>query len=118
MSIAAVTLALGLWPTHSVAVYVAGAVFGGSYIALTGVLIIWASQVAPGQEAAGTAALFITLAAGRAVGAFLFGVLLELSNPTPVFVLAAALASCSAVPAMLNTSADTVRELAAGRQGR
>ncbi|MFC8302982.1 hypothetical protein ACFUCV_04765 [Specibacter sp. NPDC057265] len=46
--------------------YLGGTLFGGSYVALGGVLIAWAAATLPGREPAGTAALFIVLVLGQA----------------------------------------------------
>ena len=40
-------------------------VFGGAYISLTGVLILWARRVAPGTAGAATSILFIAFALGK-----------------------------------------------------
>lgn len=93
------TLVVGVAPSVPVTVYAGGAVFGASYVALSGVLIVWSTKVLPDQAAAGTAALFIALALGQAAGAVLIGSLLEISNPTAAFVAAAAVAGASLVPA-------------------
>ncbi|MBG6182897.1 putative MFS family arabinose efflux permease [Arthrobacter sp. CAN_A214] len=84
------TLLIGAWPSNVLAVFIGGAVFGGSYVALSGVLIAWATEAIPGHGAAATAALFITLALGQAMGALLIGALLELTSPLSAFAIAAA----------------------------
>lgn len=98
------TLLIGAWPGNATAMYVAGGVFGASYVALSGVLIAWASRVLPGRSAAGTAALFITLALGQALGALLTGALLGTIGPTPAFALSAAIAGASIGPALRGTT--------------
>ena len=98
------TFLIGAWPSNIIAVYIGGAMFGASYVALSGVLIAWAADTIPGHGAAGTAALFITLALGQAVGALLIGALLEITNPLWAFAIAAALAGTSLSPALLGTA--------------
>jgi predicted MFS family arabinose efflux permease len=98
------TLAIGAWPADVTAVYVAGGAFGASYVALSGILIAWATRVLPGRSAAGTAALFITLALGQALGALLIGALLGMVGPTPAFAISAVIAGASIVPAIRGTA--------------
>lgn len=60
----ALALAIGTpWPA-----YVAMALFGGGYMCLSGVLILWARAVSPEAGGSGTAILFVALAVGQAVG--------------------------------------------------
>lgn len=98
------TLLIAAWPTNVTAVYLGGAVFGASYVALSGVLIAWATRALPGHGAAGTAALFITLALGQAIGALLIGALLERTNPILAFTIAALIAGTSIGPAIRGTT--------------
>ncbi|WP_253904226.1 MFS transporter [Arthrobacter sp. Br18] len=98
------TLALGAWPASNLAVYGGGAVFGAGYVALSGVLIVWAARILPDHSAAGTAALFISLALGQALGSLLIGALLELTDPLLAYAIAAVIASTSIAPALRGTS--------------
>lgn len=104
LAMALATGLVGAFPAVAPAVYIAGAVFGASYVGLTGVLIAWASRILPGRAAAGTAALFIALAAGQAGGAVLIGLLLDIMPSIAAFCCAALLAGCSLVPALYGTS--------------
>ena len=97
------TYLIGAWPSSIMAACVGGAVFGASYVALSGVLIAWATFSLPRHGAAGTAALFIALALGQAVGSLLIGILLEVTNPILTFSFAAAIAGMSFIPAVLGT---------------
>ncbi|MEJ5886993.1 MFS transporter [Pseudokineococcus marinus] len=72
---AAATGALALAPGRVALAAVAGAVFGGAYTALSGVLIAWAGALRPDAAGPATATLFIALTAGQAVGASATGVL-------------------------------------------
>ena len=74
---AAGTAALALAPGHVLTAAVAGAVFGGAYTALSGVLIAWASALRPAAAGQATATLFIALTAGQALGAAATGALAE-----------------------------------------
>ena len=55
-------------PGFPAVAYGAAALFGASYIAMSGVLIVWAVRILPEQASAGTVALFIALAVGQAAG--------------------------------------------------
>ncbi|WP_458116541.1 MFS transporter [Arthrobacter sp. D2-10] len=101
----AATLVLGVLPGNDLAVFTAGACFGASYVALSGVLIAWATDALPDSAAAGTAALFITLALGQAAGAALIGVLLNATNSGTAFVVAAGIAGLSLIPALRRPAA-------------
>lgn len=101
----AATLVLGVLPGNDLAVFTAGACFGASYVALSGVLIAWATDALPGSAAAGTAALFITLALGQAAGAVLIGVLLNATNSVTTFVVASVIAGVSLLPALRRPAA-------------
>ncbi|MGX5359443.1 MFS transporter [Kocuria sp. KH4] len=94
------TVVLGVAPGTAPAAYVAVAVFGADYIALSGVLILWAARVLPGRASAGTAALFIALAVGQAVGSVLLGLLLGSGSPVPAFVVAGLVGVLAVVPAV------------------
>lgn len=100
------TAALGAFPSVTLVAYLAAALFGASYVAMSGVLIAWASRAAPGQAATGTAVLFIALAAGQSGGAVLFGALLETMAAGYVFLVAAVIAAVSLVPARRGTRRD------------
>lgn len=74
-STAAATLALPHARNSVALAALALAAFGGAYTALSGVLIAWGAQIAPHAPAQATAALFIALAAGQALGALALGLL-------------------------------------------
>jgi predicted MFS family arabinose efflux permease len=98
---AAGTAALALAPDQALIAAGAGAVFGGAYTALSGVLISWAGALRPQDAGRTTATLFIALTAGQAVGAIGTGVLAERVGARAAFGVAAAvqLASVVALPA-------------------
>lgn len=88
---AAGTAVLALAPGHAWTAAVAGAVFGGAYTALSGVLIVWASALRPHTAGQATATVFIALTAGQALGAIATGALAELAGIRVAFLLCAAL---------------------------
>lgn len=92
------TGALAVAAADAVAAGLALAVFGGSYTALSGVLIAWAGALRPHLLGTSTATLFIALTAGQAVGSVLTGALTgALGAPHAFLVSAAFLASAAAV---------------------
>jgi len=68
-----VTAGLALAPDVPVVAFACAAAFGGAYIALSGVLIAWGTQLHPDSPGSANATLFLTLAAGQALGALLLG---------------------------------------------
>lgn len=81
---AASTVTLGLVPSGVPAVVAVG-VFGASYTAMSGVLIVWAVRVLPESSAAGTVVLFIALALSQAAGSVLVGALLGATSAALAF---------------------------------
>lgn len=70
----------------------AGALFGAAYIALTGVLLVWATRLYPDRAATGVGLAFLVLAVGQAVAAPLVGLLAERTTVGLAFVSCAAVA--------------------------
>lgn len=93
------TLALAAYPESAAVSYVCAALFGASYIALTGVLIAWGAVLQPTSPARATATLFIVLTLGQAVGAVMVGAVLDATTPLIAFAVAAAIAMVAAIPA-------------------
>lgn len=95
---AGATLLIGVVPGSAVLACAATALFGLAYTAATSVLILWASAAADGREssAGGTSLLFIGLVLGQAAGAFLTGLLLQVTGPPIAFALSAVLCAASA----------------------
>jgi predicted MFS family arabinose efflux permease len=85
------TAGLALAPGQALTAAVAGAVFGGAYTALSGVLIAWASLLRPRAAGQATATLFIALTAGQAFGAVATGALTERAGAPAAFWACAAL---------------------------
>ncbi|MBD8063271.1 MFS transporter [Oceanitalea stevensii] len=88
-AMAAATVTLGLVPSGVPAVVAVG-VFGATYTAMSGVLIVWAVRVLPRSSAAGTVVLFIALALGQAAGSVLVGALLGATSAAVAFSVAGA----------------------------
>ena len=101
----AATLLLAGAPGFPAVAYGAAALFGASYIAMSGVLIIWAVRILPGNGSAGTVVLFIALAVGQAAGSLGLGALLQPSAPLPAFGLAAAVGILAILPAWMRGAA-------------
>ncbi|WP_186381211.1 YbfB/YjiJ family MFS transporter [Cellulosimicrobium sp. TH-20] len=85
------TAALALAPGSVPVVAVGGALFGGAYTALSGVLIAWGTALRPHAAGRATAALFVALTAGQAVGALATGGLSDVVGPQAAFWVGAAL---------------------------
>ncbi|WP_298803734.1 MFS transporter [uncultured Pseudokineococcus sp.] len=86
---AAATAVLAVAPGQVVLAAVAGAVFGGAYTALSGVLIAWAGDLRPDAAGPATATLFVALTAGQAVGASATGALAAQVGLPAAFVVCA-----------------------------
>ena len=76
--LAAGTAGLAAGAAVPLAALLAGAAFGGSYIALTGVLLVWSTRTYRTRPALGVGLAFLMIAVGQAVGAPLVGVGSEL----------------------------------------
>jgi predicted MFS family arabinose efflux permease len=66
---------LGVAPDYTPAVFASAALFGASYIALSGVILVWSVSVFRERPSAGLGAAFLVLAAGQVVGSPLSGML-------------------------------------------
>ncbi|MDQ0664496.1 putative MFS family arabinose efflux permease [Arthrobacter ulcerisalmonis] len=100
LAMAGATTVLGAAPSAPFAAYTSMALFAASYTALCGVLIIWAVRLVPNRAAEGTAALFIALAIGQAVGSATLGVLFTPDSPGLAFTVAGILGILAVLPAM------------------
>jgi predicted MFS family arabinose efflux permease len=95
---AAGTAALALAPGQLLVAALAGAVFGGAYTSMSGILIVWAGALRPRTAGQATATLFIALTAGQALGATATGALAERAGaPVAFFVCAAVLLGSAAI---------------------
>lgn len=95
--LAAVTIAFALVPGLLPAAWTAAAVFGAVYIVLTGLLLLWGTELRPDDPAAGVGLGFLVLALGQALGAPLVGVLITAAGAVPAFAVAAAAAALGAL---------------------
>jgi predicted MFS family arabinose efflux permease len=95
--VATATAGLALAPGNPVLATTFGALFGGSYVAASGVLIAWGSQLAPAAPGSANAVVFLALSAGQAAGALLLGTLLDRGGSVATFAVAAGLAAVSCV---------------------
>jgi predicted MFS family arabinose efflux permease len=87
---AAATASLAVRPDVPWVAGVALAAFGGSFVALSGVLIAWGARSRPDGAAAAAAFLFVSLTAGQALGAVGVGALAaRLGLPAALLVAAA-----------------------------
>lgn len=84
------TAGLALEPQALPIVFASAALFGASYVALTGILILWASRLVPHRAATAVGATFLLLSGGQLVGAALTGVLIDHAGWTASFLTAAA----------------------------
>lgn len=92
LGLAAATAALGLLPGAWLLAFVAAAGFGAAYIALTGVLLVWATRCYRQRPAAGVGIAFLAIAAGQIAGSAGAGALAGAADPEWVFLTFAALA--------------------------
>lgn len=84
-AMAAATLTLALGAGHLAVVLVAPGVFGGAYVAMSGLLLLWSVRVYPDRAAFGVGLSFFTLAVGQAVGAPVVGALIDSAGATTAF---------------------------------
>ncbi|PRZ17862.1 MFS transporter [Nesterenkonia sandarakina] len=91
LALASGVLAWALVTESGPAAYASMAIFGAGYMALSGVLILWARQVWPDHAGAGTSLLFIALATGQAVGSAGFGLVQGGWDPAVMAAVAASL---------------------------
>lgn len=102
------TLLLGVAPDVLPLAALALIGFGGAYVALSGVLIVWAARLHPQRAAQVTAAFFLALTAGQAIGSVALGLLTSRSSSTTSFTVAACLALASTAAAASSPTAAAV----------
>ncbi len=96
--VAAATATIGLVPGSLPAIFCAAAVFGGAYIALSGVLLLWGTRLYPDAPAFGVGAPFLLLALGQAIAAPVIGLLSDVATSAVAFGAAALLTVLGALP--------------------
>lgn len=90
--LAAATAALATAPALLPLVLVASAVFGATYIALTGLLLVWSTRVFAERPARGVGMAFVAIALGQAAIAPVLGAIADATSLVAAFWVAAALA--------------------------
>ncbi|GAA3662278.1 YbfB/YjiJ family MFS transporter [Lentzea roselyniae] len=88
--LSAATAALALWPASVALTLVAAALFGGAYIALCGLVLVWSTRVHAGRPATGVGTSFLMIAAGQAAGAPLTGAVVDHAGHLTAFLACAA----------------------------
>lgn len=92
VTMGAATALFALSPATTSLVLGAAALFGASYIGLTGVILIWSTHLYPDRTSFGVGLGFFTIAAGQALGAPVIGTLTESIDATIIFYAYALLA--------------------------
>lgn len=85
LTVGAATALLALGAASTPLVLLAAALFGASYIALTGFALIWSTRLYPDRASLGVGLSFFMIAAGQAIGAPTVGWLIEVTGPTSLF---------------------------------
>lgn len=116
-AMAASTVALGLAPSGLAAV-IAVAVFGASYTAMSGVLIVWAVRVLPDRAAGGTVVLFVALALGQALGSVALGALLGAASASLTLAVAGLVGAVAALTVLSRQRQDRPTRPVARAGGR
>lgn len=91
-AIVVMAIAMGLFAAFPGSVplaWLSSAGFGATYIALSGLLLIWGTQVYSTQASAGVGLAFLVLALGQALGAPLIGALMSGIGPQGALAIAA-----------------------------
>lgn len=92
LTMGAATALFALSPATTPVVLGAAALFGASYIGLTGLILLWSTYIYPDRTSFGVGLGFFTIAAGQALGAALIGILTQAINAPAVFYALAVLA--------------------------
>jgi predicted MFS family arabinose efflux permease len=90
------TVAIAFFAGQPAVAVISAVAFGASYIALTGVLLVWATRVFPDRVASGVGRAFLAVAAGQAVGSLLAGSGVQNLSTTTVFVTCAVVTALGA----------------------
>jgi predicted MFS family arabinose efflux permease len=89
------TASLAIEPRSEPIAMASAVLFGASYIALTGVLILWAFRVMPQRAATAVAGVFLLVSLGQVLGAGVVGRLIDSAGYVPAFLTAAGFALAS-----------------------
>jgi predicted MFS family arabinose efflux permease len=90
--LAASTATLALAPRSPGLALASAAVFGASFVALTGVLTVWATRLDAGRPAAAVSGAFVLLSLGGVAGSLAVGALVDGAGFVPAFLAAAGVA--------------------------
>ncbi len=90
VTMAVATASLAAAPSNLIVMIVAATLFGGAYIALTGLALLWSARLYPDSTSSGVGLSFFTLAAGQALGAPVVGALIDMVGGRTAFVSIAA----------------------------
>jgi len=74
--------AVGFEGTSAPITFIGGALFGGAYVLLTGVYLIWGVNALPDRAATGLMIGFLMIAVGQTAGAPIFGLIMDTFGPT------------------------------------
>ncbi|WP_199614139.1 MFS transporter [Paenibacillus alkalitolerans] len=87
VSLALSILLLPVFLSRIFPVFLSGALFGASYVYLTGVLLVWGIRVYPDRTVAGIGVPFLLLALGQMIGSQLAGMVAQAFNYPAMFIL-------------------------------
>lgn len=118
LTLAAATAGVALAPGAPVVAFACAAAFGGSYVALSGVLIAWGTQLHPDSPGSANAILFLTIAAGQGLGALLLGSLAQVTSSLTAFCAAAVLTTASCLPLAWSRSTPPAQPSTRSPRGR
>ncbi|MGV0853406.1 MFS transporter [Mycolicibacterium phlei] len=90
-TMAVASLLLAAVPSHLPLILLAATLFGGAYIALTGLALLWGTRLYPDSASFGVGLGFFTIAAGQAVGAPVTGALIDTFGGRVAFAVVAAI---------------------------
>jgi predicted MFS family arabinose efflux permease len=97
LALGVATLLLAAFPSLRIVAWLSAAVFGAVYMIVTGLLLIWGTQVYAAAPGAGVGLAFLALSLGQGSAAPLIGGLLEGFGPGPAFAAAAVVACVAAL---------------------
>ncbi|MEN6671063.1 YbfB/YjiJ family MFS transporter [Psychrobacter sp. B38] len=80
-------LVLAVWPSQLVTVFFSAALFGVTYIMLTGIYLVWGIRVYDDRPAIGLGLPFLVLAIGQIIGTLVAGMLIEATNHLITFII-------------------------------
>lgn len=95
VTMAAASLLLAAAPSSPILNVVAATMFGGAYIGLTGLVLLWSARLYPDSTSTGVGLSFFTLAAGQALCAPAAGALIDLTGARTAFVAIAVVGLCA-----------------------